>query len=412
MDFEAKRQSILDEGGNRIGYEFFLVYHGKESFPREPVTNKTAFITMRTLAEYGLAKVGEGHRIFIRIPIDSLLVRAYELLYAESMVYRIQPASVGAGKTVYRRALETLEKLRSEGALISIHHRLIGQHPDIVQLADILELSVEGLDPAEVTSLRGFGKKILLFRIDSQQLYERFRRTADYYQGEYLDPAQAIDRFRLAPFLKSTLLRLLVLMNTAQSPVEFARVIETDVGMSAKLLRFLNSAYFSLRKKVSSVEQATVYFGLKNIKNFIIVLSMNDYASVAHPSLWKKSLVRAKLMEELAKNTASQLTGEAYLVGLFSLIDMILEVDIAGFLREVNVEDTIVSAFTDSGSTLGKLLSVAVLLEEKGEELLSLEKPEDEPLLEDISQQTGIGKKILLDMIRNSYLMAETIIHL
>jgi len=411
MDFEAKRQAILDEGGNRVGYEFFLVYHGKEYFPREPVTNKSAFITLRTLAEYGLRKVGDGLRVFVRIPIDSLLVRAYELLYAESMVYRVQLPSIGAGKTVYRRALEAIGKLRSEGAMISVHYKLIEQHPDIVQFADIIEFTAE-VDPADVSSARSFGKKLLLCRLDDRAAYERFRGKVDYYQGEYVEPARVIDSFNLAPFLKSTLLRLLVLMNTAQSPTEFARVIETDVGMTAKLLRFVNSAYFALRKKISSVEQATVYFGLKNIKNFIIVLSMNDYVSVANPSLWRKALVRAKLMEELAKVKAPQLTGEAYLVGLFSLIDMILEVDVVEFLKEVNVDDSVLAAFTEPRSPLGELLSRVVLLEEKGEEILSSEKPSEVPLVADIAQSVGMEGSSLVEVLKNSYLMAETIIHL
>jgi len=412
MDFEAKRQAILDGEGNRIGYEFFLVYHGKEAFPRESVTNKSAFITMRTLAEYGLAKIGEGKRVFIRIPVDSLLVRAYELLYAEMMVYRIQPPSIGAGKTVYKKALEVLSKLRADGAVISVHHRLALQHPDIVRIADMVEVSAEGSGVEEIASARGFGKKVLVFRIDSQKTYDSLWGKADYYQGEYVKPSEVLDRIRLAPFLKSTLLRLLVLMNTAQSPTEFAKVIETDAGLSAKLLRFLNSAYFSLRKTISSVEQATVYFGIKNLKNFIIVLSMNDYASVVNPILWKKSLIRAKLMEELSKALNLQLAEEAYLAGLFSLIDMILEVDTVEFLRGVNVDEVVISAFTDPGSALGKLLSISVLLEEKGEEILSSERPADHSLVRDVAENTGIKAKTLVDTLRNSYLMAETIIHL
>ncbi len=99
---------------------------------------------------------------------------------------------------------------------------------------------------------------------------------------------------------------------------------------------------------------------------------MNDYATVENPALWRRSLVRAKLMEELSKHMLPELSSEAYLAGLFSLLDIILDVDIPGFLKELNVDDRIVSAFTDRESPLGRLLSIVKLLEEKEKEISDL----------------------------------------
>ncbi len=410
MEFEAKRQAVLNKRGEKVGYEFFLVYYGRESFPRETITNRSTFITVRTLAEYGLKRVGEDLRVFLRIPIDSLLVRVYELLHAEAMVYRVHLPSVGMGKTVYTKASDAIEKLRKAGALISIHYKLLHQYPSLKEIADIAEVPANEVNLTELSSLRE--KRLLITRVETERTFKKFQELGDYFQGDYIEKPQTLTSFKLAPFLKSTLLRLLVLMNTAQSPTEFAKVIETDVGITAKLLRFINSAYFSLRKEIKSVEQATIFFGIKNLRNFIIVLSMNDYTSVVNPLLWKKSLIRAKLMEEFAKYKAPELTGEAYLVGLFSLIDLILEVEITDFLKEVRVDENILKAFENEDSPLAYLLSFVTVLEEESEKIMSSEKPLDNPTLREISERIGIKGERVLDMVKNSYLMADTIIHL
>ncbi|MDQ7038902.1 MAG: HDOD domain-containing protein [Aquificota bacterium] len=412
MDLEAKRQAIADREGERVGYEFFLISHGKADLSPEVLSNKTTFITVRTLAEYGVKKVGEGKRVFVKIPIDTLLVKVLDLLDSRTVAYKIHPPVVGMGKTVYTRSVSYMEKLKSEGVFISVHADLIAQYDDLVQIADMVEFDARRVDLKEVHRLRDMGVKVLITGIDSGRYYNRFRSYADCFQGDYIDEGMTLEKIRIAPYLKSTLLRLLVLLNTAQSPTEFAKVIETDVGMSAKLLRFVNSAFFSLRKKIASLDQAAIYFGLKNLRNFVLVLSMNDYATVKNPVAWRRSLIRARIMEELSKAVNPDLSSEAYMVGLFSLIDLILGVGPLEFLKEVNADETVLRAFEDKSSPLAKLLEVASLLEDKEREIIASKDPLSLPVIRDVASGLGLSGKDVLEILKGSCLMADTIIHL
>ena len=412
MDFGVYRRAILDTAGNLFAHEFYLEPLSTSELPKEILENKMAVITIRTLAEYGLKRVGEGKRVFVSLPIDTLIVKAYELLNPKLTGFKLLPAVVGVGKTVYTRAMDSIGRLRLEEAVISVHHDLLRQHPDIIQYADIIEFTAVRADPRDVNQVENIGKKVLVSGVDSKELYDRFVDLADYIEGDFVSPAEELEQIKLAPFLKSTLLRLLVLMNTAQTPNEFAKVIETDVGLSAKLLRFINSAYFALRKKIRSIEQATVYFGLKNIKNFILVLAINDYASVENPTLWRKALIRAKVMEEFAKHVTPENTSEAYLVGLFSLIDRILDVSIPDFLMEVNVDDLIVSAFTDKRSGLARLLNMAVLIEENERSIKHAKNPSEVGILKSIAKSLNTSPEEVMDIAKRSYVMADTVIHL
>lgn len=412
MDLSVYRRAILDREGNLFAYEFYVEPLYESELPKEILENKLAIISIRTLAEYGLDRVGEGKKVFITLPIDTLLVKAFELLNPRLTGFKLYPATVGLGKVVYTHAIESIERLRSEEATIAVHYSLLKQHLDIIKLADMIEFDAKTAEIKDISQIENIGKKVFVSGVDSKELYDRFIVFADYIEGDYVNPPEELKQIKLAPFLKSTLLRLLVLMNTAQTPKEFAKVIETDVGLSAKFLRFINSAFFALRKKISSIEQAAVYFGLKNIKNFIIVLAINDYATVKDPELWRKALVRAKVMEELAKSIMPDHTSEAYLVGLFSLIDRILDVNIPEFLMEVNVDDLIISAFLDKGSKMAKLLSMASVIEEMEQEIKKAKTAEGLKFLKSMSEHTGLKPEEILDIANRSYIMADTVIHL
>jgi putative nucleotidyltransferase with HDIG domain len=53
-------------------------------------------------------------------------------------------------------------------------------------------------------------------------------------------------------------------------PKELVMVIEKDPVMTMKLLRILNSAYYSFPKQITSVNQSVVYLGLNTVKNMAL----------------------------------------------------------------------------------------------------------------------------------------------
>ncbi len=409
MELIAHRQPILGKSGEVFAYEFTVSQAQDTGLPPDILENKLAVITMRNLAEYGIKKVGDGKRVFVKAPLDALLIKAHELLAPQLLGLKLSPAKVGTGKTVYSKAMALIEKLKMEEVVVASSYELVRQHPDILQHSDIVEFDIHEADDKSIQKIKVVGLKVLVSGIENG---EKVPQDADLLQGSSVAPAEELKRIKIAPYLKSTLLRLLVLMNTAETPAEFAKVIETDIGLSAKLLRFVNSAYFALRKSIKSIEQATVYFGLKNIKNFILVLAMNDYASVENPVLWRKALIRAKVMEELAKLLIPERESEAYLVGLFSLLGELLEVDVPDFLVEVNVDEFVVSAFRDKDNPLAKLLEASIVLEGQEDYIKEAKKAEDVKPLISVSESLKVSPDEVLEIAKKSYTFADTIIHL
>ena len=201
-------------------------------------------------------------------------------------------------------------------------------------------------------------------------------------------------------------------VHSAQSTKEIAEFISYDVGLTAKLLRFVNSAYFSPIQEIKSVEQACSMLGLKSLKNFIFLLAMNDYISVENPALWKKSLVRALLAKSIAERIAPDFEDAAYLAGLFSLIYEILGVDKISFLKEINIDKLIIDAYTGENRKLRQILDIVSQLEERYSEILSSEDIFNVPLLLKIEELTGIYRSDIFQMLKDSYEKVDYIFNL
>jgi EAL and modified HD-GYP domain-containing signal transduction protein len=152
--------------------------------------------------------------------------------------------------------------------------------------------------------------------------------------------------------------------------------------------------------------------GLKNLKNFIFLLAMNDYISVENPALWKKSLVRALLAKSIAERIAPGLEDAAYLVGLFSLIDEILGVDKVSFLKEINIDKLIIDAYTSENEKLRQILDIVSQLEEGYSEILKSEDVFNAPILLKIKELTGIYRSDLFRMLKDAHEKVDYIFNL
>lgn len=116
---------------------------------------------------------------------------------------------------------------------------------------------------------------------------------------------------RMPAFPKSVQMILEVSQRMNCTPKDILEIIEKDPVMTIKVLKVINSAYFSLPYKINSLDRAVVYIGINTIKNLALSLAtigilpyknqagfdMNDYL--------RHSLVAAGIARELATRFAA-----------------------------------------------------------------------------------------------------------
>ena len=144
-------------------------------------------------------------------------------------------------------------------------------------------------------------------------------------------------------------------------------VIRRDVGLSYKLLRYVNSAFFGLPRKVGSVREALTTLGARTVQQWATVLVLAGVAARGN-ELIATGLARARMCEDLAAAEACGTTGEdrCFTVGLFSVIDALLDAPMDEALAELPLVPEVTLALLERGGTAGRLLT-EVLAYERGE---------------------------------------------
>jgi diguanylate cyclase (GGDEF)-like protein len=109
-----------------------------------------------------------------------------------------------------------------------------------------------------------------------------------------------------------------------------AEVISSDAPLAAKVLNLVNSPYFGMKFKISSVKRAISLMGLNAVKNLALGFSLicnfipPKKSSFTYSQFWKNSLVGAVAAGELASQLQKEHPEEAFLIGLLQNIGTLI----------------------------------------------------------------------------------------
>jgi HD-like signal output (HDOD) protein len=100
-----------------------------------------------------------------------------------------------------------------------------------------------------------------------------------------------------------------------------AKVIRNDPSMSAQVIRLCNSALFSLRRRVVSIEEAAVLMGSERLRTLVLTCSVMEFTGRQLPrgvvqAFWQHSFMSGLLSERIAKWIEYSEREQAYLGGL------------------------------------------------------------------------------------------------
>ncbi|MEM1071683.1 MAG: HDOD domain-containing protein [Planctomycetota bacterium] len=116
---------------------------------------------------------------------------------------------------------------------------------------------------------------------------------------------------------------------------QLARTIEMDQGLTAKVLRTVNSSYYGLRQKCSTIRQALVVLGLSAVRSLTLGFSLvsaidSDKEGFDHDDYWRRGLFTAVGARSVAKAVSCPLQDEAFLSGLLQDVGMIAMLEALG----------------------------------------------------------------------------------
>ncbi len=126
------------------------------------------------------------------------------------------------------------------------------------------------------------------------------------------------------PPLPTTVTRALQAMEITQSNAkDIAAIMADDQSITTTMLKYANSAYYGLSRKISTVSEAVVILGFATIRSLLLTTAVqgtinkeiSGYA-LAQGQLWKHSIQCAMIAKNLASKAKFPLVEQAFIAGL------------------------------------------------------------------------------------------------
>ncbi len=339
------RQPIFDRDENIWGYE--LLFRTSTQGPAQVTDQDTA--TSQVIADgFVLAGdgVSQGSRLLINFPHKMLVEDAAFALPPDVCVIEIL-------ETVRPEPelMAALKRLKDAGYTLALDD-FVGEpgFEPILELADIVKVDILGRSPKQVIDLyrqlKPYGCKLLAEKIETMKIYELTRQLGfEYFQGFFFCKPEVLAGKKMSSS-ELTKLQLLEKLGRPDYDVnELAQIIAVDISLSYRLLRYINSAAFSLRSKIESVRQAIVMLGHKQLSQWLRVVVMSDLSTTKKTGeLAYISAMRARFLELVAARDKSLPPESMFLLGLFSLLDAILGQPMENVMQELPLDDDLRNA--------------------------------------------------------------------
>ncbi|MEA2101593.1 MAG: HDOD domain-containing protein [Thermodesulfobacteriota bacterium] len=327
METFMARQPIFDRDKKIFAYELLFRDGMANFFPDIDGSSATSRILSSTFFTSDIDQITGGKRAFINFTGD-LILREIPLMFP----HQVTTVEILEDIQVDEQIIRACTKLKDQGYCIALDD--FQYHPGLdplIAMADIIKLDLRISPPEEIREyidrFNATGVKFLAEKVETIEEFQQYTEMGcSYFQGYFFSRPQ-IMKNRDIPSLKINMLQVMTEVNSDQFRVDrLKEMIERDVGISYKLLKYLNSPFFRRTNDISSIKQAIVMLGENGIRRFLSVIILSELSEDKSSEVLKNSIVRAKFCEQLGAIKKTQREASRFFtLGLFSLIDVILE---------------------------------------------------------------------------------------
>lgn len=366
QDFSLARQPILDRKGNTVAYELLF----RKGSQQHAIDDRaaTAHVIAHAFNELGLDSVLGGRRAFINFDAIMLMTDVIEFLPPHKVVIElletvaITPAIVARCRDLKQLGFSLA--LDDVAAIDPAHAHLLPLL-DYVKI-DVLKARTEAL-PTIVAELAKHKVQTVAEKVDNADMAARCDALGfQFFQGYFYARPTLLNGKRTDPS-KQIMLRLMHQLLTDADNHDIEQTFKQAPEMAYKLLRLVNSVGVAGGAKIQTLAQAILVLGRRQLQRWLQLLLFAQYSRGDFPSpLLTLSSTRGRLMEMLAQTLGydKATREEAFMVGMFSLLDALLGEPLPGLLDELALSGEIRDAILSQEGPLGVLLRLIVALEQ------------------------------------------------
>ncbi|CCQ10909.1 Predicted signal transduction protein [Pseudoalteromonas luteoviolacea B = ATCC 29581] len=367
MKVFVARQPIFNKKQQVVAYELLFRDGTSNSFPNISDDRATARLIMDNQLNLGTRYLTSGKKALINIGPDSLKQELSYFLPSNDVI------------------LELLETIRPTDENFELIRRLF--HNDfrlalddfeycerwepflkLIRLIkfDVMATPLDKIAPIVEDLKQRKNLKLLAEKVETLEEFEQAKAMGfNFFQGYFFAKPRVIEQNDIEINYAIALLIYAEVLKPNINLKKIAELFAQDTALAYKLLRLINSGVFPIKSRIESLKQALVYLGDERVRKFVGLIMTAHVAHMKPSELTRLSIVRSRFCELIAKKIQPNQANSAFLVGLFSLLDAILDKPMELVVNKLPFPEIIHDALIGKQNMLYYILNV-VKAYEKG----------------------------------------------
>ncbi len=361
MEVFLARQPIFDVHKKVVAYEILYRSGIKNTYDISINGDlATASVVVDALINFGMGQLTSGKKAFINFTRKLLIEDLPTLFEVDSLTVEILETL-----EVDDVLIEKCRELKEKGYTIALDDFVGDERFDaIIPYVDIIKvdfLILKTLGRKYVAEkYLPLGVELLAEKVETQEdLDEAIALGYHYFQGYFFEKpimcktkSLNVTTFRYMEILNET-------MNEEPDFNKLSDIIKRDFSLTYKLLRLINSPAFYTINQITSVNHAVSLLGINEIRKWTTLIMLRDISAEKPDELIRVSLIRAIFAENLAEVFAIAIRKtEAFLLGLFSLIDTILEKPLFDIIEPLPLNEDVKGAMLGENNVFHEILKL------------------------------------------------------
>lgn len=361
MEVFVARQPIFDRAKQVVGYELLFRDGVQNCFPSGATGDDATCSVISSGLSIGFESLTGGRRAFVNFTESNIATGLARLVPEQYLAVEILETVEPTAAIV-----AACRELKAAGYQIVLDDFVFqSKYQPFIELADIIKIDFRAVNS---TQKRAFLRKVIPGRVEllaeKVESDEDFREGVElgysFFQGYFFSRPVVIARKEISP---SRLLQIQLIQEVNREDFDIGQleeVVKRDVAFSYKLFKYINSAWFGFRSRIQSIRQAIVLLGQREIRRWVSLMTMRDMSQDKPAELLVTAIIRGRLCEQLAHAAGfPREAPSAFIVGMFSLLDALLDRPMEDILPELSLAPEVAAALQGEATFLGVVLGLA-----------------------------------------------------
>ncbi|BBS36780.1 EAL and HDOD domain-containing protein [Enterobacter cloacae complex sp. 2024EL-00215] len=367
------RQPIFNTDMNTVAYELLF---------RDGMTNRfpdvsAEYATSRMISDQFLCvpsqQIAGTHTSFINFPSRMVIDRSGEALDKDNVVVEILEDAVPGDEL-----LQAVKEMNAHGYRFALDDFTLAPEWDVfLPYISILKFDVRNNTLEQIENYLQQRKKLtghikyLAEKVETKEEFKKYRDAGfSLFQGYFFCRPEIIKYKRLS---QNQLAIFRLQMEIGRNKPDF-RIIEslikTDLTLSYKIMRYMKHTAFKYCSACNfsklTLSEVLRYLGENQLRRFVAVVVLASAGNDTVNELYPLSMMRGKFCELITEKMGEPTQAEnAFLCGLFSLLDTILELPMTELMKQIAVPQSVSNALCHQEGLLADIVTLCRYYEQQ-----------------------------------------------